>query len=121
MVAEANNKSVGMTVDRRYNDLTDRNQFYRRSDHWNFGRLSVPFVFFFTGVHADYHRPSDTVDKIDFEKYTRIVRLIYTSSIEVLNYDGRPQVDNQEFIEITNSLPRYLQLPAIEAGKTPIF
>lgn len=106
MVVEANNKSVGMTLDRRYNDLTDRNQFYRRSDHWNFGRLSVPFVFFFTGVHADYHRPSDTVDKIDFEKYTRIVRLIYTSSIEVLNYDGRPQVDNQEFIEITNSLPR---------------
>lgn len=106
MVVEANNKSVGMTLDRRYNDLTDRNQFYRRSDHWNFGRLSVPFVFFFTGVHDDYHRPSDTVDKIDFEKYTRIVRLIYTSSIEVLNYDGRPQVDNQEFIEITNSLPR---------------
>lgn len=106
LVVEANEKTVNMTLDRRYNDLTDRNQFYRRSDHWNFGRLSVPFVFFFTGVHADYHRPSDTVDKIDFEKYTRIVRLIYTSSIEVLNYDGRPEVDNQEFIEITNTLPR---------------
>lgn len=106
LVQEGNRQSVNMRLDRRYNDLQDPNQFYRRSDHWNFGRLSIPFVFFFTGVHEDYHRPSDTVDKIDFEKLSRVTRLIYASVIEVTNYEGRPVVDNEEFIEITRRMPR---------------
>lgn len=106
LVQVANQQSVNMRLDRKYNDLQDRNQFYRRSDHWNFGRLEVPFVFFFTGVHEDYHSPSDTVDKIDFSKLSRVTQLIYNSSLEVLNYDGRPQVDNEQFIEITRRLPR---------------
>ena len=106
LVQAGNSKTVSMRLDRRYNDLQDRNQFYRRSDHWNFGRLGIPFVFFFTGVHEDYHRPSDTIDKIDFEKLSRVVKVIYASSIEVTNYDGRPVVDNEEFIEITRQLPR---------------
>ncbi|MEX2456150.1 MAG: M28 family peptidase [Balneolaceae bacterium] len=106
LVQSANNQSVNMRLDRHYNDLTDSNQFYRRSDHWNFGRLDVPFVFFFTGVHDDYHAPGDEVDKIDFEKLSRISRLIYTSTIQVANYDGRPEVDNEEFIRITRDQPR---------------
>ncbi|WP_158278706.1 M28 family peptidase [Rhodohalobacter mucosus] len=101
LVQAGNRKSVNMRLDRSYNDLDDPNQFYRRSDHWNFGRLEVPFVFFFTGVHEDYHRPSDHSDKIDYDKLSRVARLIYTSSVEVANYDGRPVVDNQQFIEIT--------------------
>lgn len=106
LVQQANEQSVGMRLDRFYNDLQDPNQFYRRSDHWNFGRLEVPFVFFFTGVHEDYHQPSDTVDKMEFEKFSRVVRLIYSSTLEVTNYDGRPEVDNEEFIEITRSMAR---------------
>lgn len=106
LVSSANDRTVDMRLDRKYNDLTDSNQFYRRSDHWNFGRLNVPFVFFFTGVHEDYHSPSDEVDKIEFEKYSRLVRLIYASTVKTANYDGRPQVDNEEFINITRELPR---------------
>lgn len=106
LVQVANNETVGMRLDRKYNDLTDPNQFYRRSDHWNFGRLDVPFVFFFTGVHEDYHAPGDELHKVDFEKLSRISRLIYTSTIQVANYDGRPQVDNEEFIRITQDQPR---------------
>jgi len=106
LVTTANDKSVGMRIDRRYNDLTDPNQLYRRSDHWNFGRLEVPFVFFFTGLHEDYHRPSDEIDKIEFDKYSRIVQLIYTSTVTVANYDGRPAVDNEAFINITRQMPR---------------
>ena len=106
LVTVANEETVQMRIDRKYNDLTDSNQFYRRSDHWNFGRLNVPFVFFFTGVHEDYHRPSDEVDKIDFDKYSRLVRMIYASTVKTANYDGRPQVDNQQFIDITRQLPR---------------
>ncbi|MFU8811476.1 MAG: M28 family peptidase [Balneolaceae bacterium] len=106
LVRVANDRSVDMRLDPRYNDLTDPNQFYRRSDHWNLGRLNVPFVFFFTGVHEDYHRPGDEVEKIDFEKLSRITRLIFQSTGEVANYDGRPAVDNQAFIDITRRQAR---------------
>jgi hypothetical protein len=106
LVVVANERSVNMRIDRHYNDLTDPNQLFRRSDHWNFGRLSIPFVFFFTGLHDDYHQPSDTVDNIEFDKYTRIVQLIYTSAIKVTNAENRPEVDNEEFIDITNRIPR---------------
>lgn len=106
IVVAANDRSVDMRLDRKYNDLTDRNQFYRRSDHWNFGRLGVPFVFFFTGVHEDYHRPSDTADKIDYEKYHRVVQLIYSSTIKTANTEIRPVMDNEMFINITNQFGR---------------
>ena len=106
LVVDANKSSVNMQLDRKYNALDDPNQFYRRSDHWNFGRLSVPFVFFFTGVHEDYHQPGDEVYDVDFEKFPRVVQLIYNSAVNIANYDGRPEVDNQEFIEITGESPR---------------
>lgn len=92
--------------DNRYNDLTDPNQFYRRSDHWNFGRLGIPFAFYFTGVHDDYHRPSDTPDKILYDKYAKITRQIFSTTAEIANDDERPVVDSQEFINITQSQAR---------------
>ena len=101
LIADANSEEINLRLDRRYNDLTDSNQFYRRSDHWNFGRLGVPFAFYFTGVHEDYHQPSDHIEKIDFDKFPRVVRLIYNSTINIANFDGSPEVDNQQFIEIT--------------------
>lgn len=106
VLKEANEESVNITLNDRYNDLNDPNQFYRRSDHWNFGRLGVPFAFFFNGVHADYHRPSDEVDKIDFEALTKRSQLIFTATAKLANAANRPMVDNQEFIEKTKQLPR---------------
>lgn len=102
----ANAASVNLNLSKRYNDLNDPNQFYRRSDHWNFGRLGVPFIFFFNGVHADYHRPSDHVDKIEFEALTKRTKLIYMTTAMIANADTRPVVDNQEFIEITRAQAR---------------
>ncbi|MEX0771285.1 MAG: M28 family peptidase [Balneolaceae bacterium] len=106
LVHVANDESVNLRLDYHYNDLQDPNQFYRRSDHWNFGRLGVPFVFFFTGVHEDYHQPSDHVEKVDLPKLTKTAGLLFSSTVKVANYEGRPVVDNQEFIEITKNLPR---------------
>ena len=97
----ANQKSGQIELNKRYNDLQDPNQFYRRSDHWNFGRLGVPFAFFFTGVHEDYHRPSDEVHKIRFPKMAKILRTMYATTVMLANADEAPTVDNQEFIEIT--------------------
>lgn len=102
----ANSKSGNIVLDKSYNDLEDPNQFYRRSDHWNFGRFGIPFVFFFTGVHEDYHRPSDEIEKIRFDKMAKIIRTIYATTVTVANETEPPEVDNQEFIEITRSNPR---------------
>lgn len=102
----ANTMGPNMNLSKRYNDLNDPNQFYRRSDHWNFGRLGVPFVFFFNGVHDDYHRPSDHLEKITFTPYTNRTRLIYNLTALLANSDERPVVDNQEFIERTQVQPR---------------
>ena len=97
----ANTQSVNIELSDRYNDLEDPNQFYRRSDHWNFGRLGVPFIFFFNGTHADYHRPSDEVDKIDFTALTKRTKLIFVTTALLGNSDSRPEVDNQTFINKT--------------------
>lgn len=106
ILSVANSESGQITLDKTYNDFNDPNQFYRRSDHWNFGRKDVPFAFFFTGVHKDYHRPSDEIDKIRFGKMTRIVRTIYATAIHLANSDERPKVDNQAFIEMTRMKTR---------------
>ena len=85
----SNKTSENLVLDYMYNDDKDPQQFYRRSDHYNFARNGIPIVFFFTGVHADYHRPTDTVDKILFPRMERIVRLIYTTGWNVANAKNR--------------------------------
>ena len=83
----ANGESENLAFDYTFNDERDPNQFYRRSDHFNFAKNGIPVVFFFTGVHVDYHRPTDTVDKIMFEKMERIARVIYYTGWKVANRD----------------------------------
>lgn len=102
----ANSKTSKINLDMKYNDLNDVNQFYRRSDHWNFGRLGVPFAFFFNGVHPDYHRPGDEVSKIAFDAMAKRTKLIFGYTLELANMNGRPKVDNQEFINKTKSNAR---------------
>jgi hypothetical protein len=81
----SNKQSENLILDYTYNDDKDPNRFYTRSDHYNFAKNGVPIVFFFTGVHADYHRPTDTVDKILFTRMERIVHVIYTTGWQVAN------------------------------------
>lgn len=106
LLREANEISTNLDLSKRYNDLEDPNQFYRRSDHWNFGRLGVPFIFFFNGVHDDYHKASDSVDKIEWEALTKRTRLIYTTTAMIANSKERPKVDNLEFIQKTQTEAR---------------
>lgn len=101
LLSVANDQTGQIELNNRYNDLQDPNQFYRRSDHWNLGRLGVPFLFFFTGVHEDYHQPGDEADKILYDKTANIIRTIYGTTIMLANTDSVPEVDNREFIELT--------------------
>lgn len=81
----ANRESNNIQFDYTYNDEHDPNHFYRRSDHYNFARHGVPIAFFFTGVHADYHQPSDTADKILFGRIVTIGQVIYYAGWKTAN------------------------------------
>lgn len=72
-------------------DRWPEQNFYGRSDHYNFAKKGVPILFFFNGVHADYHRPTDSVEKIDAEKEARIVRLLFFVGQDVANAAKRPE------------------------------
>ncbi|MDX1650869.1 MAG: M28 family peptidase [Brumimicrobium sp.] len=85
---EANRKYVGIDLDYTYNSFDDPNRYYFRSDHYNFAKHGIPSIFYFSGVHEDYHKPSDTVDKINFEKVETVTRLVFFTAWELLNHQG---------------------------------
>ncbi len=77
------NKNYNMELDRRFNDPKDPNRFYYRSDHYNFAAKGVPVIFYFNGTHADYHRPTDTVEKINFDLMEKRTRIIFETAWEM--------------------------------------
>ncbi len=86
---EMNQKYSQMILDYKYNDENDPNRFYYRSDHYNFAKNGIPAIFFFNGVHDDYHRISDTVDKIDFDLMEQRGKLIFHTIWNLANRDDR--------------------------------
>jgi hypothetical protein len=84
-------------------DIWPNENFYRRSDHFNFARKGVPILFFFNGTHPDYHRAGDSVDKIDAEKEARIVRMVFYVGLEVANATARPQWNPESRREIVEA------------------
>ena len=74
-------------------DIWPEENFYGRSDHFNFARAGVPILFFFNGTHEDYHGRDDEVDRIDAEKASRITKLMFFVGAEIASRDERPQWD----------------------------
>ncbi len=72
-------------------DIWPEERFFFRSDHFNFARKEIPALFFFAGVHEDYHRPSDHVEKIDTDKAARVARLIFYTAHEIASREEAPQ------------------------------
>ena len=93
---QTNTESVNMTLDYRFNDKNDPNRFYYRSDHYNFAKNGIPIIFYFTGTHADYHQPSDTPDKIEYDLLEMRSRLIFYTAWNIANRDKRLVVDPKE-------------------------
>ena len=89
----ANITYSGLNLDYRYDDPADTNRFYYRSDHYNFAKKGIPIIFYFNGVHADYHRPTDTVDKIEFDVMAKRTQLIFHTAWILVNRDQRTPVD----------------------------
>ena len=83
------NKFTKLKLDYTFNALNDPNRFYYRSDHYNFAKNNIPIIFYFNGTHDDYHKPSDTVDKINFPLLGKRSRLIFYTLWELANREER--------------------------------
>ena len=86
---ETNAQFQKMKLDYHYNDPNDPERIYFRSDHWNYAKHGIPIIFYFDGTSVDYHRPTDTIDKIDFSKLTKITRLVFETGWRIASLDHR--------------------------------
>ncbi|GAB2702535.1 hypothetical protein GCM10027037_30130 [Mucilaginibacter koreensis] len=99
---EVNNKYTQIHLDYKYDDPADPNRFYYRSDHYNFAKHGVPIIFYFNGVHQDYHQPGDEVSKINFPLLAKRAQLVFYTGWELANRDQRPVVDGKANSDGTN-------------------
>ncbi|MCL7764171.1 M28 family metallopeptidase [Polaribacter sp. Z014] len=89
----ANTKYTNINLDYTYNDENDPNRFYYRSDHYNFAKHNIPVIFYFNGTHEDYHKPTDTPDKIEYDLLAKRTQLVFYTAWEVANRETRLIVD----------------------------
>jgi hypothetical protein len=93
-LSDATNKAfLNLSFNFKYDDPKDPEQFFYRSDHFNYVRKGVPIIFYMDGSHADYHQPSDSVEKINFEQMEKVARTIMATGWELANRAKRPTVD----------------------------
>lgn len=88
-----NRTYLNLKYNYKYDAPDDPEQFFYRSDHYNYALQGVPIAFFFDGVHEDYHRPSDTPDKIDYQKMEKVTRTVFVMATELANMRSRVVVD----------------------------
>jgi hypothetical protein len=91
-----NQQYIKLAIDYKYNDKKDPNRFYYRSDHYNFAKHNIPSVFLFNGTHADYHKPSDEVGKIEFDALTKRTQYAFAIAWEIANREQRLVVDKTD-------------------------
>lgn len=93
-ISERVNKTyTQLDFDYMYNDVNHPTNLYKRSDHWNFAKNNIPIIFYFDGIHEDYHLPSDEVDKINFELLTKRTKLVFYTAWELANRTDRIKND----------------------------
>lgn len=95
LTEKANQETVNLALDYKYNDKNDPNRFYYRSDHYNFAKHNIPSVFLFNGTHEDYHQPTDDPEKIEFDALQKRAQLAFAIVWDLANRDKRPVVDKK--------------------------
>jgi Zn-dependent M28 family amino/carboxypeptidase len=101
-LSERVNKAyLDVTFNYKYDDPNDPNRFFFRSDHYNYAKKGIPIIFYFSGVHEDYHRVSDEVSKIDFAKMEKVTRTVYATLLALTDAPTRPKVDKSLPAQLT--------------------
>ncbi len=90
---EVNNSFLKLSFNYKYDAPDDTERFFTRSDHYNYAKQGVPIIFYFSGVHEDYHGAGDHADKIDYEKMEKVTRTIFATMWRLANAPNRPKVD----------------------------
>ncbi|HEX8499571.1 MAG TPA: M28 family peptidase [Pyrinomonadaceae bacterium] len=90
-----NREYLGLKYNYHHDEPNDPERLFFRSDHYNYAKRGVPIIFYFDGVHEDYHRPTDSPDKIDYQKMQKIARTVFVLASELANAPARPVVDKQ--------------------------
>ena len=90
---QANKDYTKLALDYKYNDRNDPERIYFRSDHYNFAKKGIPSLFYFNGVHADYHKETDTADKIEYDLLQKRTQLVFATAWELANRPERIKVD----------------------------
>ena len=110
MVSRNDNKKIGITPSPKHPDYStlitsaqetckaegleavfDADQYYARTDSYNFAKKGIPVIFFFCGVHEDYHKPTDDVEKADFDKASKVARAAYRLGYQFANAADLPK------------------------------
>ena len=90
---KTNSETVNIDLDYRFNAKDDPQRFYYRSDHYNFAKNGIPIIFYFSGTHPDYHMPSDTPDKIEYDLLELRSRLVFYTAWNIANREERIVLD----------------------------
>lgn len=93
---EANKRTNNLELNYKYDDPNDPQRLYYRSDHYNFAKNNVPVAFFFDGIHEDYHKPTDDVEKIDYDLLAKRTQLVFATAWEIANRPDRIIVDKNK-------------------------
>ncbi|PWT77392.1 MAG: peptidase M28 [Bacteroidetes bacterium] len=96
----ANNKFVHLNLDYLFNDPKDPERIYYRSDHYNFAKEGVPIIFYFDGIHKDYHKPTDTPDRINYDILSKRAQLVFYTAWELAN---RPKLLKRDLHDHDNT------------------
>ena len=96
LVQKVNDETVNFVLDYKFDDPNDPNRYYYRSDHYNYAKHGIPIVFFYDHMLEDYHKPTDDVEKINFNKIEKISTLITELALRISNLDHRLNVDRLE-------------------------
>jgi len=92
---KVNDSYQKMKFNYTYDDPKDPNRFFFRSDHFNYAQKGIPIIFYFDGVHEDYHQRGDEWQKIDYVKMQKIARTVYATAWELANASKRPEIDKE--------------------------
>ncbi len=92
---EVNASLFNLKLNYKFDDPKDPMRLFYRSDHYNYAKNGIPIVFYFDGIHEDYHRVSDEIEKIDFDKYLKVTKTVYALGWKLANLPKRVIVDKE--------------------------
>lgn len=100
---KVNDSYLKLLFNFKYDAVDDPERLFFRSDHYSYAQKGIPIIFYFSGVHEDYHRPGDSVDEIDFAKYERVTRTIFATAWTLADAAAKPKVDKKLPAELTGA------------------